>query len=245
MARTPNKQADAPVRQTNAGRRAPRQRRSRILFDKIVSTANTLFEQEGYAYVTTNRIAEKANISIGSLYQYFQNRESIALAVYENACAKAALIQKRRTLESLSLPLEISIPKHIEEVFEIFERDRYALLQLINEVPELRRTAQPLSFDRLIWHTSQMFLEQHFTQVSRTTIARKAYVLNKCIMGIVSQYLDERPDFLDRNAVIAEVSQLAQQYIKTLSDRRIAPSPPRRKRRHESAAGDPPGPPGA
>jgi len=232
-----NQLADAPPHQATL-RRAPRQKRSRILFDKIVATAKTLFEQEGYAYVTTNRIAEEANISVGSLYQYFKNREAIALTVYEHACAKAALTQKQRTLESLTLPLEISIPKGIEQVFEIFEEDRYALLQLINEVPELRRSAQPLSFDSLIWHTTQMFLEQHFTHLDRATIARKAYVLDRCILGIVSRYLDERPDFLDKNAAIAEVTQLVQQYIKTLPDQRISSARPRRRRRREASASD-------
>src|SRR5579863_663613 len=92
-------------------RRAPRQLRSRILFDKIVSTAKALFEEHGFAHVTTNKIADEANISIGSLYQYFKNCESIALSVYEQACANAALTMKRRMLQSMSLPLETSIPK--------------------------------------------------------------------------------------------------------------------------------------
>src|ERR1700761_5726639 len=124
----------------------PRQRRSRLLFDKIIATAKVLFEQEGYAYVTTNRIAEKANISIGSLYQYFKNSESIALAVYEDACARAALTVKRMVLENLSVPVEKKVPLHVEKLFDIFENDHYALLRLIYEIPEFRSAARPLSF---------------------------------------------------------------------------------------------------
>ena len=210
-------------------RRAPRQERSRILFDKILTTAKALFERHGFAHVTTNRIAEQANISIGSLYQYFTNCESIALAVYERACAKAALAMKRKTLESLGLPLETSIPKHIEWVFDIYERDCYALLQLINEVPELRRVSQPLSISSLMSQTSQVFLEQHFIGVNRAIIARKAYVLDKSVMGVISQYLEDRPEFLSRNEAIAETTDLVQQYMKTLSRHAQGASPPRAK----------------
>jgi AcrR family transcriptional regulator len=200
-------------------RRAPRQLRSRILFDKIISTAKALFEQHGFAHVTTNRIAEEANISIGSLYQYFTNCESIALAVYEQACAKAASTMKRRIFESLSLPFEMRIPKHIEWVLEIYEKDRYALLQLIYEVPELRRVSQHLSIGSLVSRTSQMVLEQHFSGVSSTVLARKAYILDKSVTGVISQYLEDRPEFLSRREAVAEMTDLVRHYMNGLSQR--------------------------
>jgi AcrR family transcriptional regulator len=198
-------------------RRMPRQKRSRLLFDKIIATAKTLYEHEGYAYVTTNRIAEKANISIGSLYQYFKNSESIALAVYEDACARAALTVKRIVLENLGMPVEQKIPIHVKKLFDIFERDHYALLRLIYEVPELRNAARPLSFTNLISHTTQMGLQQHFTGVDRATIARKSYVIDRCVLGMVSRFLDEKPDFFSREEAIDEISELVRQYLATLS----------------------------
>jgi AcrR family transcriptional regulator len=210
-------------------RREPRQLRSRILFDKIIATAKMLFERDGYAFVTTNKIAEQANISIGSLYQYFKNCESIALVVYENACAKAALEIKRKTLQSLGRPLETSIPRHIEHLFNIFEADRYALLQLVNEVPELRRISQPVALDSLCYHTAQMFLEQYFTEVDPAVIARKAYFINKCVLGMISWYLDERPALIGKDEVIAEMTELIYRYVTSLPHHRIAAS---RARRH-------------
>lgn len=206
-------------------RRTPRQKRSQLLYDKIIAAAKTLFRQHGYAHVSTNRIAEKANISIGSLYQYFANRESIALAVYEDACSKAALTMKRKTLESLSTSLEESVPKLTGWLFEVFDRDRYALLQLISEVPELRRMAQPFSFDSLIHRTTQMFFEQHFAHVERAVIARKCYIIDKCVMAVISRYLDERPDFLSKSQAIAEITEFVLRYASTLKTaRKLAPT---------------------
>jgi AcrR family transcriptional regulator len=198
-------------------RRMPRQRRSRLLFDKIIATAKMLYEQEGYAYVTTNRIAEKANISIGSLYQYFKNSESIALAVYEDACARAALTMKRMVLETLALPVEKKVPMHVEQLFDIFEKDHYALLRLVYEIPELRSAARPLSFTNLISHTTQMGLQQHFLGVDRATIVRKSYVIDRCVLGMVSLFLDEKPDFFTRQEAIDEITEFARQYLATLS----------------------------
>jgi AcrR family transcriptional regulator len=197
-------------------RKLPRQRRSQVVFERIISTAKALFEQEGFAYVSTNRIAARANISIGSLYQYFGNCESIALAVYEEAASRAVTSMKRKALQILGLPLDQSIPKNIEWAFDVFEKDRYALLQLINEIPDLRGVAQPFSVDSLLHHSTQLFFEHHFPDLDRATLARKAYVIDKCVIGVISRYLDERPDVLSRSAVIAEVTAMIQGYVATL-----------------------------
>lgn len=199
-----------------APRRTPRQKRSRIVFDKIIGSAKALFEQEGYAYVSTNQIAEKAGVSIGSLYQYFANRESIALAVFEEASSRAALTIKRRAVQNLGAPLEESIAKGIVGVFEVFERDRYSLFQLMTEVPALQQVAKAVSFENLVRHTTQTFLEQHFPTVDRDVLARTAYIVDACVIGAVARYLEERPDVLSREQAVAELITLVQRYTATL-----------------------------
>lgn len=218
-----------------APRRFPRQRRSQIVFDKIIATAKNLFEQEGYAHVSTNKIAATANLSIGSVYQYFTSCESIALAVYENSCSSAALKMKRRTLDVLSCPLEASIPKSIAWIFDMFEEDRYVLLQLISEVPELRHASQPLSYDALIQHTTRMFFAQHFPNIDAAIISRKAYIAHSCIVGIISRYLEERPDILNKDEVIAEIAELVHPYVLTLSRPRNTETPSYLHKHRESS----------
>ncbi|KAA8889221.1 TetR/AcrR family transcriptional regulator [Nocardia colli] len=58
-------------------RRKPRQVRAELTRERILTAAAHVFAEHGYAAGTTNRIAERARISIGSLYQYFPNKDSI------------------------------------------------------------------------------------------------------------------------------------------------------------------------
>ncbi len=55
----------------------PKQKRSLETFNAILEAALLLLKSEGYAVFTTNKIAEKAGVSISSLYQYFPNKEAI------------------------------------------------------------------------------------------------------------------------------------------------------------------------
>jgi hypothetical protein len=105
----------------------------------------------------------------------------------------------------------------VEQLFSICEKDHYALLRLIYEIPDFRNVARPLSFTNLISHTTQMGLQQHFTGVDRATIARKSYVIDRCVLGMISRFLDEKPDFFSRKDAIDEISELVRQYVATLS----------------------------
>jgi AcrR family transcriptional regulator len=58
-------------------RRKPRQVRAELTRERILTAAAHVFSEYGYAAGTTNRIAERARISIGSLYQYFPNKDAI------------------------------------------------------------------------------------------------------------------------------------------------------------------------
>jgi AcrR family transcriptional regulator len=57
-------------------RKKPVQDRSRFMVDTILEAATRVFDDEGTAG-TTNRIADLAGVSIGSLYQYFPNKQAI------------------------------------------------------------------------------------------------------------------------------------------------------------------------
>jgi AcrR family transcriptional regulator len=62
-------------------RRKPRQVRAELTRQRILTAAAHVFAEHGYAAGTTNRIAERARISIGSLYQYFPNKDAILAAL--------------------------------------------------------------------------------------------------------------------------------------------------------------------
>ena len=64
-------------------RRKPQQARSRRTWETIVDAAADLLVEEGYHNTSTNKIAERADISVGSIYQYFPNKEAIVLAVMQ------------------------------------------------------------------------------------------------------------------------------------------------------------------
>lgn len=64
--------------------RKPQQKRSKLTADKILDTALKLFCEKGYYNTTTNEIAKEAGISIGSLYSYFKDKDTIFQEILES-----------------------------------------------------------------------------------------------------------------------------------------------------------------
>ena len=66
-----------------SARKTPRQERARATVDAILMAAAHILKNEGSGHLTTNRIAEVAGVSIGSLYQYFPNKVAVVAALRE------------------------------------------------------------------------------------------------------------------------------------------------------------------
>src|SRR5687767_15461454 len=75
--------AQIAVQRTETMRKSPTQARAAQTVDAIVEAATQILQSDGEERLTTNRIAERAGVSIGSLYQYFADKEAIVEAIAE------------------------------------------------------------------------------------------------------------------------------------------------------------------
>ena len=64
-------------------RRRPRQARAQATVDAIIQATARVLVEDGYDRASTNRIAQAAGVSIGSLYQYFPSKEALVAALVE------------------------------------------------------------------------------------------------------------------------------------------------------------------
>lgn len=93
-------------------RRQPQQARSQFKIEIILDAVGSVLREEGQARITTNRIAEAAGVSIGTLYQYFSNKQDIFTALHERqfkrmteSVRKAFVATKDGSLDDLLVTL--------------------------------------------------------------------------------------------------------------------------------------------
>jgi AcrR family transcriptional regulator len=79
-----------------------------------LDAAAHVFTENGYAAGTTNRIAEQAGISIGSLYQYFPNKDAILRALMDSHLDAGTRLLSER--------LSGGLPEKLEDTLRVFVR---------------------------------------------------------------------------------------------------------------------------
>lgn len=96
-------------------RKRPRQERARATVEALLEAAAQLIADEGYATMTTNRVAARAGVSIGSLYQYFPNKQALLVSLLEKHLAHVHPVIER-SLDELSDP---AVP-YVEAMHRMF-----------------------------------------------------------------------------------------------------------------------------
>lgn len=76
-------------------RRRPNQARARLTVDAVLDASARILREEGQAAFNTNWIAERAGISIGTLYGYFADKQAILVAI-----ARHILMEDRAAIET-------------------------------------------------------------------------------------------------------------------------------------------------
>jgi AcrR family transcriptional regulator len=124
-----------PKARKAAVRRAPIQERSQLTVEAILDAVIKLLKRRGDSSITTNRIAETAGVSIGSLYQYFPNKRAIFIALHERHIGHVDRIMQRRMAECAESTLEELISSLIDGMIEAHAVDPELSDLLQAEVP--------------------------------------------------------------------------------------------------------------
>lgn len=144
----------APMTHTNPEKRymlkIPVQKRSKETVASIVESCARLLVQDPYHAITTDKIAEMAGVSIGSLYQFFANKEAIVAAVIDDLLQKdVAYIQENMSNIHAS-DLDAKVKAFIEIGFSRFHDNR-----------PLRTALQGVQGMLDYWDTRRVFFEHY------------------------------------------------------------------------------------
>jgi len=102
-------------------RKSPRQARSQATVEAILDAAARVLVDRGYAATNTNLVAERAGVSVGSLYQYFPNKDALITALHSRHSLQVnevidrvieGLVESHRVEAGLHRVLETQLAGH-------------------------------------------------------------------------------------------------------------------------------------
>lgn len=118
-----------------AGRRRPKQRRARQTVEAVLDAVIRLLKRNGSRAITTNRIAEVAGVSIGSVYQYFPNKRAIYAALHQRHIEEIDRVVESTLVKHAAASLEGLVRALVEAMVEAHATDPELYHLLLAEVP--------------------------------------------------------------------------------------------------------------
>ena len=118
-------------------RKLPRQARSRVSFDAVLGGCARVLERGGYEALTTNAVAAAAGVGIGTLYDFFPNRDAVLLALAEQRLARLQDEVRAGLEEATELDSQQALDVLIRRIVRTVAADR-ALYRVLLSEPKLR-----------------------------------------------------------------------------------------------------------
>lgn len=190
-------------------RKLPQQDRSKLTVDAILTATAHILTEEGYDKASTNRIAERAGISIGSLYQYFPNKESLTVALRERHVSSMMAVIELKLRDLFDAPIEVVLPEIVKASIAAHALDPTLHKVLHEQVPRLSGTESENRITDLL----QAYLAKQCESIQPQNLDYIVFVVERTIEALTHAAAIEHSDLLQDGQLEQEISQILLSYL--------------------------------
>tara|TARA_B100001971_G_scaffold84647_1_gene78238 strand:+ start:349475 stop:350083 length:609 start_codon:yes stop_codon:yes gene_type:complete len=194
-------------------KKKPKQERSQLMVESIVEAAARILNEEKKENFTTNNIAEVAGVSIGSLYQYYKNKESIL----EDLLLKNVIKNIEMLLDEKVIDNEVDTKTFIRTIvtaqYDAWNERSILSKKLMQVAPKILDPSFILKNDeKLIMHFKDLIEKYAVKDIKSDNLdISLLLVINAVRMGIYQSFL--HPDKYDSKIVLEEMIELITGYL--------------------------------
>ncbi len=203
----------APKKPQTLPRKKAQQARSVATVEALLEATTRILVREGYDRASTNRIAEAAGTSVGSLYQYFPSKEALVAELIERHIAQESLLM----LAKIEAGAQLSAPQMLQEfisfVIQLYGRNKPLRKVFIEQVPKIGKMQRVWTIENEIGEKlcGSLFAAAGRSEEPKT--AMQQFVLIKTIMGVIRAATLQKPQNLDHELLALELSAMLIHYL--------------------------------
>jgi AcrR family transcriptional regulator len=193
------------------------QERSRVTVDALLEATARILVKDGYDRASTNRIADVAGVSIGSLYQYFPSKEALVAAVIDRHTQGMMQVVRAALVKMAMRPIEEAARELVRVMIEAHRVNPKLHRVLVEQVPRVGRLENIQAIDREAYALVRAYLEAHRNELNIRDPDVAAFVCVTTVEALTHAAVVQRHEVLsdDRaNAYVEEVTALILRYLK-------------------------------
>ncbi|MFZ5442951.1 MAG: TetR/AcrR family transcriptional regulator [Myxococcota bacterium] len=197
-------------------RKLPTQARARATVDAILRATAHILRTQGWDACNTNAVAKRAGVSIGSLYQYFPSKEALVAALTEQhaQASLAVLVDAIARAPTEPRSVDETVRHYIRAMVRLHAADPKLHRVLVEQVPQLRGGRAVLQ--RVSQESARLvrgWLETQRAQLRAVDLDVATYVLVTSVEAVTHLQVLRRPERLDEDLLVAELTELVLGYL--------------------------------
>jgi len=157
------------------------QERSRLTVDALLEATARILVREGFDKASTNRIAEVAGVSVGSLYQYFPSKEALVAALIDRHNRQVMQAIQGELADALKLSMEEAVRRLVSIAVKAHRIDPKLHRALTEQIPRVGRLENAEFFNRQYYVLFENYLKSRRGELSVTDLGLAAFV---CVTSI-------------------------------------------------------------
>lgn len=192
-------------------RKKPRQARSKATVDAILEATARVLVKRGYDKATTNRIADAAGVSIGSLYQYYPNKQALVAALIDRHLDEMLEVINQALIDVAGAPLEQAARIVVDAMLAAHRLDPALHKVLVEQVPATGRMARVRKLNTDLEALALGFFQSRAGELRRDDLELAAFVLVRSLDAVTLAAVLEERDIGE--AFAAELVDLILRYM--------------------------------
>jgi len=199
-------------------RKLASQERSRSTVDALLEATARVLTKEGYDRASTNRIAEVAGVSIGSLYQYFPSKEALVAAVVDRHTQEVSEVTRNALVKAAARPIEVAAREFVSVAIDAHRVNPKLHGVLSEQIPRVGRLENIEANVREGYALVRGYLEAHRDEIDVVDLDLAAFVVVTAVEALTHAAVLRRPDILtDEKArqFVDDVTRLVVRYLRT------------------------------
>jgi AcrR family transcriptional regulator len=194
-------------------RKTPKQFRSQETQQRFVDAAARVFARHGYSAGTTNRIAAEAGASVGSLYQYFPNKDAILVALVRQHVADGTALLEAKLASTGELPLAERLGVFVDAVLANHTGNARLHQVLFEEAPRPPELLEELHALEAMTITAAEAMIRADDAIDVDDPAMAARLVVTAIESLVHRYISSQHANLDLDSFRNELVTMLTRYL--------------------------------
>lgn len=190
------------------------QDRARATVDALLAATARILVKEGYDRASTNKIAEAAGVSIGSLYQYFPSKEALVAAVIERHSGEMIAEITDSLARVATLPLDEAVRELVRVMIDAHRIEPKLHRVLVEQIPRVGALESIEQVSEQGVKLVRAYLEAHKDEIVVEDLDVAAFVAATSVEALTHVAVLQRPDLLDKPSFGEEVARLVIRYLR-------------------------------